>query len=95
VGRIWGCGLLRPERLAHFARTRLRLLAKTVTLCSSKISREALLMDTGQIIAIVVAAVVILFVLVCCVAVVVIMVLALLGPAIGNVFSNIVVTPVP
>lgn len=53
-------------------------------------------MDTGQIIAIVVAAVVILVLLVCCVAVVVIMVLALLGPAIGNVFSNIIViTPVP
>ncbi|MBI3242191.1 MAG: hypothetical protein HYZ49_07855 [Chloroflexi bacterium] len=47
-------------------------------------------MDTGRTIAIIIAAVVILVLLVCCVAVAVIMVLALLGPAIGNVFSNII-----
>ena len=52
--------------------------------------------NTGRTIAIVVAAVVILALLVCCLTVIAIMVLALFGPSIGNVFSNIiVVTPAP
>lgn len=53
-------------------------------------------MDTSRTILIIIAAAVILVLLACCAAVGVITVLALLGPAIGNVFSNIVVlTPTP
>jgi hypothetical protein len=51
---------------------------------------EACMNNTGRIVAFVIAAILLLAFMVVCVAAAVLVILALMGPAIGNVYDNII-----